>query len=141
MYTNNVGKYTSLVFTSALTLEKYTTDTNEESWRCIPIQTYERYGVDFDEEDTILGVFRNTDNCIYVQIKVPYTATANATYTGTAPVLLEGMSYSSPIEITQEKDSDILYVTLTNSENILGSMGSVTISVTEGNIVDEVSEH
>ena len=136
-YTNNGGKYTSLVFTSALTLEKYTTEAGEESWRCVQTQTYERYSIDFNEEDVFLGTYRNDNGLLCMQVKVPYTATQAATYTGTVPCAFNGINYSSTVEITQEENSNVITFVFTQSENVVGSMGDVTLVLTNGTIVDK----
>lgn len=135
-YIENVGTYTSLNFTSSLVIEKYTTEDNTQSWRCVATERYERYYVDLNNTETFKGVFRGENNRIYALFTVPYLATDDAVYDGTISGFY-GTDYNSTPIITQEKDTKTVRISFPDSERLIGNMGDVTLSLFGGELTDE----
>lgn len=135
-YKENVGKYTSLNFTSSLVLEKYTADDHTESWRCVATERYERYYVDLNKTETFKGAFRDENNQLYALFTVPYLATEDAVYDGTITCFC-GTNYQSTPVITQEKGTKTVRITFPNSEALKGNMGDATLSLHGGELTDE----
>lgn len=135
-YMENVGAYTSLNFTSSLVIEKYTTEDNTQSWRCVATERYERYYVDLNETETFKGAFRDENNRLYALFTVPYLATDDAAYNGTISGFY-GMDYNSTPIITQEKDTKTVRISFPDSERLIGNMGDVTLSLFGGELTDE----